>query len=48
MKERTMETKRKIEPPLYLTRARKMIKFNKYSTLQTNSVYTEETEYGIR
>lgn len=43
-----METKSKIELPLYLTSASKMIKFNKYSALQTNSVYMEVIEYGIR
>lgn len=43
-----METKRKIELLLYLTRAHRMIKFNRYSALQTNSVYMEVTEYGIR
>ena len=48
MKERTMETKRKIELPLYLNRARKMIEFNRYSALLTNSVYMEKTKYGIR
>jgi hypothetical protein len=43
-----MEARRKIEPLLYLTSAHKMIKSNRGNALQTNSVYMEETKYGIR